>query len=70
MKQSEITSLNVDDFVRERKRNGSKYIRWNKKAFSYFRRFYIAVCEMNYIKPQRNLNGLTFMGIKHYYETN
>lgn len=78
IKQSEITVINVDDFIRERKRSGAKYIRWTSKtAFEALQEFWKAnlPCSHGWFclcgNGERNLikkdNGMTFMGIKHYF---
>lgn len=70
MKDADITIANVDDFIRERKRNRARYIRWGKNGARYFKRFVRAVCAPDEygigFKVPKNLNGITFMGIKHY----
>ena len=68
MKQKNTTVSNVDDFIRARKRDGSKYIRWTKENKKVFRIFYVAVCEGNWFKPGKFYDGMRFMGIKHYFK--
>ena len=75
IKQKDITQINVDSYIRERKRNGNKFIRWSKKTFKFFEKFYQAVvcsahsvfcdiCSEPGMKPKK---GVIFMGIKHFW---
>lgn len=65
MKDKDITAENVEDFIRERKRNGAKYIRWGKNGGLLIKRF-IRASLSAYDLP-KNLNGLRFMGLTHYF---
>ncbi len=72
MKQNEINAINVDDYIREQKTNGSKKIIWrNKNAIKIFRRFARAVYfHEGYRLPHSFPHGVPFMGIKHYIKNN
>ena len=74
MKTKAIIASNIDDYIRERKRKGTKKILWNKKNWSILKRFFQAVspcihgwaciCGEGTLRGFKE--GMNFMGIKHY----
>ena len=67
MKDKDITMFNVDDYIRERKRAGAKYIKWGTNGIKQFRRFArIIYHDISFRLPHSFPSGHVFMGIRHY----
>lgn len=67
MKDKDITSINVDDYIREVIRKGINYVRWGKNGAEHFKNFAKAVLEFEgYKLPKSFFSGFYFMGVKHY----
>ena len=67
MNDKDITAINVDDFIREKKLKNAKYIRWGKNGQKYFKNFVKSLYDFEHYRyPKTFFNGFTFMGIKHY----
>ena len=67
MKKNNITANNVDDFIREKKKQGCKRIFWGKDESVHFVTFATAVYEMECYKlPKNFFGGFRFLGVKHY----
>ncbi len=70
MNQKNITEMTVDDYIREQKNKGKKFIRWGKsvKIFRNFAKAVFAPDEygIGWKLPRSFPNGDMFMGIKHY----
>ena len=64
MKQEDVNSLNVDDYIRERKRAGAKYIIWEKKAEKSLKEF----LERTGFSLKKTPDGDLFWGVKHYFQ--
>lgn len=63
IKLKDVTFLNVDDYVRERLRNGAKKIFWDKNGANLLKLFLInSGFQISSSFPK----GDIFMGIKHY----
>ena len=85
IKEGQITTSNVDDFIREQKAKGVKAIHWNKENYEIFTCFLKAAltcgvgfdlyiflmdfCEKNHNHLPKK-EGFNFMGVKHYVSTN
>ena len=79
MKQQDINETNVDDYIRQEKRNGAKEIHWNKGKLKFLRNFFGAnapcihgwfcFCSEGIDEwMKKNFkSGITYMGVKHYY---
>lgn len=67
MKQENITMINVDNYIRECKKQGKQVIYWDKKPVKYLRKFArIIYNDSGYHLPHSFPNGEMFAGIKHY----
>ena len=67
MKDKEINAINVDDYMRDRKRAGAKSVRWGKNGAVYFKGFVKALYDAECYKyPRTFFSGFLFMGLKHY----
>ena len=59
MKDKDITVMNVDDFIREKRRAKAKFIRWGKNG---------AKCLLKFVKAD-NVDyerGFLYLGIRHF----
>ena len=76
--ESGITEINIDDYIRDKKRKGEDSIFWNNKNWEILKQFFLAnapcvhgmfcLCSEiseKWIKKHFK-NGITFMGVKHY----
>ena len=62
-----ITNINVDDVIRQRKKEGVDRIVWEGDDLKVFRAFVRAVFNFNGFRlPHSFPNGEMFMGVKHY----
>ena len=67
IKQKDINEVNVDDYIRERKKTNVKYIQWSKKSFKFFKKFVIASYPTEFgFKLPKIFHGLSYLGLKHY----
>ena len=67
MIDKDITAINVDDYIRERKKAGAKYIKWGINGVKHFRFFARIIYHDSLLRfPHSFPNGHQFMGIKHY----
>lgn len=69
IKQKDITAINVDDYIREQKKSGKKFIIWDKKKVLIFRKFARATFHdplFNWRMPHSFPDKALFMGIKHF----
>ena len=65
LKRSELTELNIDDYMRQEKKNGVRKITWSPKHAKLLRRFAKAMYPGDSLPnsfPHREL----YFGIKHY----
>jgi DNA-directed RNA polymerase subunit M/transcription elongation factor TFIIS len=61
-----INILNIDDFIREKRKNGFKKLYWTEQALDILRNFVIAngYGDINFFGK----NGGMYMGVRHYLE--
>lgn len=64
MRQNLVTIVNVDDYIRERKKGGAKKIIWGSN--SGLQAFFNLVSSFVKVNRVKQLHGIRFMGIKHY----
>lgn len=65
-KQRNLSMVNIDDYIRQRKLFGAKSIIWGKHGLKIFYKF----LKMSYKIPKNEIHGLRFLGLKHYIRNN
>lgn len=60
MNKKDVTILNIDDFIRQEKREGRRVIHWPKKQAHILQQF----------EPDFDVTnqGVLYMGVRHYYD--